>query len=369
MPELLTRLDFYEIGRQYVLTRAKRIEPTVVDIEGSDANLFVGSQSFCADAVKKQVVDCVSALLLDGAEKDDLDRYAWDRYGMTRKGAAAATVPVVFTRPTAAVGGGSLTVGTKIASKTGIEYVLTSAATFSATSLRQPATARAVQAGKEFQVGRHTLVQFQNQSSIFDQTILVDNEDPAAGGEPVESDDTFRNRIRDFWPSARRGTLGAIEFGARTVPGVDSAVANDILEPTGYPGRAVELFISDSSGVANSTLVALVDAALFEFRAGGIYVVIRTSVPQIVDVSLRLAFTANVDTVTLAGDIRGAVVGYINGLGVGKPLLRDEIAAVLARFRDSGLLMKSSTIVTPAGDLYPDIGYTLRVRPENVSVI
>lgn len=366
--ELLSRLDYYAIGRRYIVTRATKIEPGVIDTEGSDANLFVGATSYCAHATGQQVADGVNSLLLDGSEGENLDRLAWDRHTMYRQGAAAAMVTLTFVRQTAAAGAGSIPAGTRLVTLTGIEYVLTGAATFASTTTTTTADARAVQAGKEFQVGRNSITRFSQPSQIFDTTITVNNEEPAAGGEPVESDDKFKERIRDYWLAAQRGTLAAIAYGALTVPGVDSAEAVEVLDLS-IPARIVELFVADSSGVANAALARLVDVALNEWRAAGIFVVTRTSVPELVGVQLALTFQSGVDTVTVGGNVRDAVVAFVNDLGTGRTLYRNDLGSVLARFRNQGLVPDDSSIVAPTGDVVPTAGRTLRTRTELVEVV
>lgn len=369
MPELLSRLDFHQIGRRYVLTRAKRIEPTQVDVEGSDINLFVGSQSFCAHAVSRQLGARINALLLDGAELEDLDRYGYDRYQLPRKGASAALGSVRFFRTSAAAGSGEVSVGRKLRSLTGVEYITATAAPFTATALESSAFVRSVQAGREFQVGRNNIRTIDNVGKLWDPSLQVNNDEPTAGGNEREEDDIYRERIREFWTRAQRGTLPAIVFGARTVPGVESAVAQEVLGPLGYPARLVELFIADASGVASQALANSVDVELDEWRCAGIYVLTKLSTPQIVTVQLSLTFKAGVDTVTLAEDIRRAVVVFINSLPVGAPLLRSELGAVLVRFKNDGLIPNESSVVVPTGDLYPDEGKTLRTNLDSVTVV
>lgn len=364
--DLPTRLDLHAIGRRHILTRAKRIDPGQVDVAGSDANLFVGSSSYIGHALIRQLNSRVNALLLDGAEREDLDRYAMDRYRLPRKGAAAARVPVVLERATGAGGAGTLVAGTKLQSLTGIEYYLTAAVSFGSGTLSMPGAARAVSAGKAYQVGANAIRRFA--VPPFDNTLTVNNPIAAAGGEDRESDDVFRERIRDFWSAVRRGTLGAIAYGARRVPGVESAVAMEVIS-AGIPQRIVELLIADSSGVANSALADDVRLELEEWRAGGIYVAITGSVPQIVDVVLALAFVSVADTVTLSQQIRTAVLEYINSLGVGQPLLRNDLGAVLARFKPQGLIATQGTVVAPTGDLFPDAGRTLRTTAANITVL
>lgn len=372
MAQLLSRVDLFNIGRRYVITRAQRINPREVDVEGSDINLFVGAASFMANAVARQNIERINALLLDGANGDDLDRYAFDRYQLTRKGASAALGTVVFTRASNLAGPGSIPIGTKLISLAGIEYITTTTANFTAagaTSFTVSAFVRAAQAGKDFQVGLNNIRRFDKPNEIFDQTITMNNTEATGGGEPAETDDVFKERVRDFWVAARRGTLAAIEFGARATPGVESANAIEILDDEGKANRFVELFIADSSGVASLALANQVDQTLVEFRPAGIFVAINTSRPQIIDIIFQPTFVAGVDTVGLSEQIRAAVVQYINSLRVNEALLLNDLGAVFARFRVDGLLPLETSLIEPVGDLRPDVGFTLRTRSANVQII
>jgi hypothetical protein len=98
-------------------------------------------------------------------------------------------------------------------------------------------------------------------------------------------------------------------------------------------------------------------------------VIIATSVPELVTVLLALKFAVGSDTVTISANVRAAIVGFINSLGVNQPLLRNDLGAVLSRFRSDGLIPDAATIASPLGDLYPDPGQTLRARLEDVTVL
>lgn len=369
--DLLSRLDFYELGRRYILARASRIDPGLVDTEGSDANLFVGSMSFVASAISRQLAERLSALLLDGAEGEDLDRYAFDRYQLFRKGASPALGKVQVTRPTASAGSGAVPIGTKLVTLSGVEYITTTQTSFATAALTATpdAEVRAVQAGKEYQVGANQIRKFANVASLFDQSLIVNNSAATAGGENVEEADDFRERVRDFWNAARRGTLKAIEFGARTVPGVTSAQAVEALSSSAQPARLVNLYLADSSGISSVVISNLVNVALLEYRAAGIMVITSTSVPQIVSVVLALSFSAGVNTVTLTENIRAAVFEYINSLPVNGMLTRGALFSVLQRFVKDGLLLKETTIVAPAGDVVPELGSTLRTLLSEIGVV
>ena len=373
MTDLPTRLALYELGRQYIITHARKIDPSQVDVAGSDANLYVGSQSYVGHAVVRQLGERVNALLLDGCDNEDLDRWVFDNLNglIVRKGACAAVATVQFSRATATVGAGTIPAGTVVKSGDGIEYVTLADATFGALQLSATATVRATQAGHSYQVGRYQLRTFANLAAIFDSSMLVDNADPAAGGEDVEGDDKLRERARALPGQLRRGTLGAIEFGASSVVGVTSAMAMEVYDSLtpAMLTKVVVLYIADSSGVSNLALGNAVQVALGEWRAAGIQVVVSNSVPELTQVQLHLGFSGSVDTVALTAEVAAAVVSYVNSLGVNQPLLRNALGTVLTRFTSAGLVASAGSVVSPAGDLYPTTGYTLRMRPEDVVLV
>lgn len=372
MTVLNTRLDLFEVGRAYVKSRARRIDPAQIDIAGSDINLFVGSTSFMTFAVQRQLVERINAVFLDGCDDEDLDRWGYDRYRLLRKGASPARTTCMFERPTATGGSGSIIAGSKFKTQTGIEYVTTQPISFGPSALRGQSYVRAVQAGKDYQVGANA-IRFPSSGQLFDPSIIINNPTPAAGGENRESNDVFRERIRGFWNAVGKGTVGAIEYGALGVPGVESAYANEVSEFSpvlgiSIPARIIELFVADSSGLGSDALSAAVSIELEEWRAGGIYVLVRSSIPQLIGISLALTFQANVDTASLTAAIASSIVEYVNSLGVNQPLLRHDLGAVLSRFKAAGLIPNDGTIVTPTGDLIPESGKTLRMRPENLAL-
>lgn len=364
-----TRLDLFSQARQFVLSRATKIDPAQVDIEGSEVNLFAGMTSIVGYQVVLALLSSVNSLLLDGAYDEDLDRYGVDRYQLPRKGAAAAVGEARLFRTSTAAGAGAVPANTGLLTLNGVEYITTIPGTFGALDTEVTVSIRAAQAGKISQIGANQVRQFSQPGLLFDSTLQVNNDLPTAGGEDAEDDGDYRERIRDFWTTARRATISAIEFGARSVPGVVSASASEALTSGAQPARVVNLYIADSSGVASSALSATVRAALNEFRAAGIAVIPTNSIPQIVDVELTLTFNASVDTTVFTEVIRANIVEFINSLAVNQTLYRAQLFSVLQRFASDGLVVTQDTVVAPTGDLVPAAGQTLRTRLENVVVI
>jgi uncharacterized phage protein gp47/JayE len=364
--DAVTRIDLYNLGRSYLLQRATRIDPAQVDVQGSDANVFVGSVSVVAQQVIKQLQYEVEGLLLATATGEQLDRLAWDRYQEIRKGAAAAMVLLDFDRPTFDGGAGTIDTGALVGTLNNIQYVLLEPASFGASSLIvHGISARAVQAGHDYQVGANYLTKLQ--AAPFDVSITVNNPTPAAGGEDREDDDTFRVRVQGFWRAARRATKAAIEYGALQVAGVASASAVEAIGGDGQPARVVSLYFADSSGVATPALVTPIMVALEDWRACGIAVLPSLSSPQMTSVTLHLTFSSGVDTVTLTAMVRSAIMGYVNSLGANETLQLGALQSVLQRYRGNGLIANAGSIVAPTGDVVPDVGKTLRTTLELVT--
>lgn len=369
MADLPTRLDLFALGRDYVTQRATKIDPAQVDIEGSDVNIFVGVASVIGDQIMKQLAARAGALTLDGSDDEDLDRYAFDRYQLPRKGASPARGGARIFRASTLAGAGTIPIGTKVVTDTGFEYVLTTTASLGSGDVTTSGNVRAVEAGKATQVGAGAIKRFQNPSGLFDKTLQITNDAATAGGEDAEDDETFRARIRDYWKTARRGILAAIEFGALSVEGVVSAQAIEVLTSGSQPARVVNLYISDSTGVASDALAEEVLSALDDYRAAGIQVIISTSLPLIVDIQLRLAFRANVDTLTLTDNVRNAVVEFVNSIPVNGTLYVLQLGSILQRFASDGVIVNLNTLVAPVGDLVPDVGQTIRTTLANVTVV
>lgn len=364
-----TRLDLYQIGRNYLVARSSKIDRNVVDTEGSDANLFVGSASFMAGAVSAQLGANMASLFVSSAEREDLDRLLVDRWVLPRKGAAASLGTVRFYRPTANAGAGVIATGFKVGTDDGIEYITVTPALFGASSLTSYADVRATRAGNTQQVGRNRITRIYQVGSLFDTTIRVNNDEPTAGGEPREGDDDYRLRGLGAPRALARGTLNAIQNGALTTPGIASALATEAIDGDLRPARVVQLFLADGSGVASRALATEALRNVDDYRAAGIAVIGSLSTPYLVPVTLRLAFIAGVSTAVLGETIRRATLAYVNSLPTGAPLARNDLSAVLSRYKASGLFTAQSSIVEPAGDVFPPAGRTIRSTDALVTLV
>lgn len=367
--DIPTRTDLYQIGRDYVRQRARKIDPREIDVEGSNSNIIVGSAAVVAHAVATQIGYNASRLFQEDAEDEDLYRLGFDRYQLAPKGASVSLSQVTFFRDTALAGAGTVEAGTRLRSVTGTEYVTTSPASFTASALTSTAEVRSTQAGSLNKAGANSIRKIDDLTALWDATLQVTNEAATAAGDDAETNERFRERMRLYWRAAPRGVLGAIQYGALQVEGVDSASAREVTLQDGTPARVVELYVADTSGTSNAQLARLVDEGLMEWRCGGIPVQTKTSIPVAVQVQARLTFTGGVNTVDLAVGVRAALRSFVNTLGVNQTLYIGDLTGVVRRFAQYGVIPNEGSIVVPTGDVVPSLGTCLRARTEDVTVL
>jgi len=374
MPDLPTRLDYFNIGADEVAARGavrppnQRISPTEVFTEGSDINIVVASASAMADETTRQVALRTQALFLDGASGEDLDRLVGDRFSPTivRKGATPAVAVLTFTRTSGPLLALALPVGTQVKTDGGVLFALTVAVVIPAGSTG-PITgiAQALLAGIDGNVDALTLTAFVTPPA--DPALQVTNLEPATGGDAVEIDARLRARARDFFRTARRGTLAAIEFGALTVPGVRQATAVEEVDSMGIPTGRVSLYIADANGQANAALTAAVVGALLEYRAAGVYVDVQGATPLFVPITYNLRFSAGVDTTAAFGLVQSGTVAAVNAL---RPNATLEVSLLFAVARSvPGVIVLDDAVVAPVGDLVPAPGQVIRTRTALVTAL
>lgn len=366
--DLPNRADLFAVGREFIRSAPNtRINPALVDVDGSNINLDVGQSAVMGEALTASWARCARDLFLGTAEGDGLDRYVADRFGMTRKSAAPASVPLTLVRPNFVAGGGVVNAGARVTTPSGSIFALQTDVTFGATDLTQSAVGIAQVVGPTQNVPANTLTAWIDQP--FDATITVTNPVGAAGGTLAESDAQLRARAAVFFLTVRRGILAAIQFGATTVPGVSVATVFEILNPgTGFPAAAVELIIADDDGAASPTMIQGVIDAQLQFRAGGIPVFVTGGSVVFEPVVYHLSFASGIDTVAATNQVRAVAAAFTQFLRPGQPLLRSDLFAAARAV--PGTIVGADALPVPVGDIVPVSNSTIiRVRPQDVSFV
>lgn len=383
MADLPSRTDLFQVGRRSLITTpGLRVNPKSVDVEGSDINVLLGAMSLMGEEVVASVAVCMRGLFVETAEGDRLDRVAFDRYQLTRLPAAPATVTLTFRRPNAGFGAFTYTAGSRIQTPSGTVFATDLDTVFGAADLEKTAPATALVAGPEGNVPAETITQFVDQPA--DASLTSTNEDTggapgaasfipggAAGGVDAETDPEFRARILDFFPTVRRGTIGAIEFGARLVPGVAVARAIEIENVIGgqpIPACLVQLIVSDRNGGFSQAMLQQVRDILIQFRAAGIPVQVTGGVVANQLVQWRIAFVSGFNQQKVQDEVRAVTSAAAQFLRPGETLYKSALIAAARTV--PGAVIDAASLVLPLGDTIPvDLTQLLRIPTENVSFL
>jgi uncharacterized phage protein gp47/JayE len=283
-----------------------------------------------------------------------LDRVAYDRYGLTRFSATPASLDLVLTRPAPGVPTpGVYTAGSVVQTAGGVQFGLDEDAVFGNFDVTKAVAATCATVGSDTNVAVGTVTAFS--TSPFDATITVTNPAPAAGGTDTESDIQFLGRIRGFFPTVSKAILGAIEYGAKQVPGVAVATATEVLNPSGgFPAGAVQLVIGDRSGNASSTMITAVSDSLLNWRAAGIPVFVLGGVVEFQTVQWHLAFKLGFDERLATSRVRAVTVAVSQFLPPGPDngiLYRSSLIAAAKNV--PGVILSDASLLYPLGDVVP----------------
>ncbi len=213
-----------------------------------------------------QQENLLSIFDIDKATGDDLDERAAEIQPATikRVGPRNATGTVIFSR-NGTTGTVNISVGTTIKTSDGIEYTTTAVGTITPTSPEQitghgigrdsaPVAIVAILPGVAGNVVSGTIVKFGAKPAGVDE---VTNLVPTLFGRDKETDDVFRQRLKDFIASLARSTLQALENGV--LGAEDPLTGGSILFSKGVEDLVnlgnVTLFIDDGTGSAETTSI------------------------------------------------------------------------------------------------------------------
>jgi len=346
-----TRADLFSVGRAAVAATPNiKINPSVIDVPGSDTNLVVGTCAVMGEEVSARGAMALRGAFMELARGSALDRVVYDRTGLLRFSAQPATVDLVLSRPAGPSAPGIIPAGSVVQTADGTQFALDVDAVFGVGTPTIITTATALVNGSGGNVVANSITSWA--TAPFDPAIVPSNPAAAAGGVDAESDVQFLGRARGFFPTLARGTLGAIEYGARQVPGVAVATAIEIENPvSGYPAAVVQLTVGDSQGNASSDLIKAGANALLAYRAAGIYVMIIGGVIFQQTVTWALAFQSGTNEALAMSRVQAVTVAISQYLAPGATLLRS--ALISAAQSVPGVIVSDSSLVIPAGDIVP----------------
>lgn len=373
--------DLVRIARDEILGKNSALTKDIVDRAGSDANALMAASVAVADTVVGQLIRVSTALAVSTAKGADLDRILFDRYQLVRKDAAPALGSVQLTLPAPAASNFAIPEGTQFRTSDNKVFASTAQRTFLAGSsgpLDVPVAS--ILAGLNQQARAGTITSIVDTISGAPTGLVCTNALATSGAADAELDEAFRARGKLFYSTARRGTLAAIQVGALAVPGVETARAFEVIDPSGDSARLVDLVVADAftQQLVNATSVpgsyqtqsqALADAVrqgLLDVRAAGIQVVIQVANVQLIGITLGLRFRADVDVDAVSNAARAATVSFVNGLNPGDPFIVADLEAALAVV--PGIIVLGGEVLAPTLDVIPSATTAIRTSEALVVV-
>lgn len=316
-----------------------------------------------ADAVIRLVVQSFRDTFIDGAKSDALRTLVSDHLNIEAVPPTFAQAAVTFAR-TAGGAGGSIPAGFAVgslfdAAGNSSTYTTDGNVTFGIGDNGPHAIGVTAKiAGKAGNVAAGQITR--TIDTPFSSLVTVTNAAVAGGGNDGESDDELRVRARNFWQTLRRGTLGALEFGALQVPSVRIAKATE--DPiTGI----VTLVVTDSDGNSTAQMVADVVAEIENWRAAGSIVTVIGGAALIVNVTGTLIAEPGVDTSVLGPVAALAIAGRMGKQRQGETLFLDSIKSAAIGVDPDAL--NALILTAPLADVVPTANQVIRAGVITIS--
>ncbi len=352
--------DLYNTGKAEAVLR----RPDLAVREGDVSDMFLAGGAAMADRSVGYAAERFDALYLDGARGEDLTLLAADRFGVERTAAVKATGTVTITRSSATAATATYVVGTIVATERNalgeeVRYLTTAAASWAISENSAKTVAvQAEVAGRAANNGTANSVTRILSSSPGNGSYAITASSVMVGGAEEESDEALRERCRGINATRERGTIDALETGAKEVPGVTRA--NAVEDSTGL----VTVYVTDEDGnstgtthtvsssvVDDGTMTAKVAIELEDWRAAGSLVNVTGGTLQTVDITVALTVRLGIDVAALVFAVQTAIETAITRLQIGETLYKSYIQAA-ARLVDPDNILEV-TVALPLTDTAP----------------
>jgi hypothetical protein len=368
--------DLFTLGKAEAILKRPTLGVRVGDI----TEMLIAGAAAMADRVIGWFAERIAATFVDGAQGDDLTLLAADHWGIQRRAATKAVCTVRFNRAGANATAQNFPIGTTVATArdsqgNDIQFVTTQAASWSSSENgNKTVNAEAVVAGLSGNLSDVNLITRIVSTPPAGGTYTINQSSLPAGGSEAESDEDLRDRVRLYPSTLRRGTLAALEYGAKSTSTIAVAKASAIQDT----GGIVTVYVSDASGnstgditeveagiVDDGTMTKKVAIELFNWAAAGALVYAAGGAVQTVNIEVSIAVKIGVDVTQLIADIQDSIDARVSKLNIGATLyLSDIISAVKAVDPDN---IVNITVDAPLVDTVPSTPGNI-IRPGTITV-
>ncbi len=277
---------------------------------------------------------------LDTATGNALDKVV-ALVGISRLPSGHPLAKIRFTRQSSSTGRISVPAGTSVTDAAGSRYL-----TLTTLTLEPGETSRDVMAaGESIATKLVAEGEIDRLELLIAGIAAVTNPEPAHLQSSPESDDALRRRTRTALSGLVRGTVSALEFAVRSIPGVRDVAVREM--PNGIAG---EIKIEVAYENDDEETRALVRERIDDYRPAGIRVISADAARQNVAVTVALTLAgARLADPTLAqvkSGIESRLIDYLEGL---------PPDGTIRTARLSALVMEDQRVVDAAISLAPDL--------------
>ena len=267
--------------------------------------------------------------------------YAFDFH---YKESTYATTTLTFTRVDTTDTSVAITIpaGTTVSTPEGIYFSTDNDCTIAIGATSTTVTATCQTAGTTGNVAENTITVVI--TGDLQSSVTVNNSSAVSDGTEQETDEEIKTRFQEYIQSLSKGTLSAIEYGAKTITGVLNAKAVDH-----YLGE-VYLYVWDINGNLTSTMKTAIEDILDNWRAGGIQVSVFAPTKTAVDVILKVQVSDlnAIDTATLTSTIEANLLALNNTIELGKTL---NLSEIISTTMNSSIYITDVKITQPTADV------------------
>jgi len=263
--------------------------------------------------------------------KRRLETIQEDLYAFERKAGTKSTAEVVFTR-TGTSGTLSIPIGTRVGTASDLVFLTTEAGSIApGSSTSGSVEVEAEEVGTTYNVSSASITVLVDS---IDGLISVTNASAATGGVNEESDYEYKRRFQSYIEGLGRSNIAGLVAGALSVEGITSATVVEHFPPASNINAHLYIDDGTTTGVTTDMIEAvqlIIDGDGTEtnpgYRAAGVNVVVEkpSIVTQNVAAEITLIADTSIDQSQVETDINQLVADYINNLGVGADIIRNEI--------------------------------------------
>jgi hypothetical protein len=332
--------DLFNLGKAELILKRPSLGLRIGDI----SEMLISGAAAMADRLIGWFAERIAATFLDGASGTDLTELASDHWNISRRLATSSIATITLNRASATATAQNFPIGTTFATATDsqgndIRFTSTQAASWGVSENGNKTVAiSASVAGVTGNLLSANLITRIISTLPAGGTYTIVSSTQPAGGSEEETDEELRDRVRIYPSTLRRGTLAALEYGAKSLSTISVAKASAIQDGTGL----VTVYVSDASGISTGTATTIgplvvddgtmtkkVAIELLNWACAGSLVNVSGGAVQTVNISVSVTVKIGVDVNQLIANIQDSVAGRVNKLNIGETLyLSDIISAV-----------------------------------------